>query len=128
MKVSNLMLFTLLVLVGFCSCEKDSVKPSKSAVVEINPLFLKEGGDDDEDPIIQGHIFDDGILVDTVTTSIIPAGSQIPIRTTTDNSFQEQVPNGTYFFEITPEGEDPVTTGNYVIDDDVEIRVYLDSI
>lgn len=119
------MLIVCLVLVtGIYSCEKEVVKPSNDAILEISPT-VKAGGDDDEDPIIQGFVKDNGVLVDSVITAIVPSGTTIPYATTSNNGFNVQVPAGTYFFEVTPQGKSTVTTDEFSVQEDVAINIHI---
>lgn len=126
--MSNLMMFTLLVLFGFCSCEKEEVKISKTSTIEINPSAAKDDGDDDDDPIIQGRVLEDNQLVDSVVTEIYSTSTRTLVRETGNNGFNLQVPVGTYFFKITQEGESLIETDDFQVLDDIDITIYLDSI
>jgi len=127
MKNEKLLIFTLLVLVGFCSCDKKDVRKNQKARVEVIST-AREGGDDDEDPIIQGFVYDQGVLVDSVRTSIIPAGTNDTLASTEDNGFTMQVPPGSYYFEVAPDGKDSVTTDDFSVLSDMEIHIHLDSL
>lgn len=111
-------------MVGICSCEKEEVTPKKVVKVEISSQE-KDGGDDDDDPIIQGFVYKDSVLVDSVRTAIVPVGSVIPFEVTTDNGFQMQIPEGSYFFEVTPFGKSTIISDDISIKDDAVIDLNI---
>lgn len=126
MVTDKLMIFTLLVLAGFYSCEKDEIKVEKQVKIEQNPLLNKDGGDDDDDPIVQGLVYRDSVLLENVITEIIPDTSQTPIGVTNLNGFQFRVPLGKYYLKVTPNHETSVFSEVFDVTGDVVMNVILE--
>lgn len=128
-KLNSLQLFTLLVLVGFASCEKEENILTQEENVIFEVLQLKEGGDDDEDPIVQGVVTDrqenplEGVLVEIYEQDgIFPVDTEI---TSEDGLFSFQVPKGKYFLMVTPPNQNPVTSDVFNLVSNMSITVQV---
>lgn len=125
MKNTISLLAIALCLVGVYSCQKEDVRPTAGNDINITPLGFRDGGDDDEDPIIQGYIKKDSVLVDSVRTFIFPTGSQAFVFQTENSNFEAQVPKGSYFFQFISSVGDTTTTSDYWVGGDMEITFNL---
>lgn len=123
-KLNNIQIFTLLVLVGFASCDKVETEVQD---VNFEVENLKEGGDDDEDPIVQGKVVNaqsnpiNGARVDIYEENgIFPVDS---MTTGSSGLFEFQVPEGNYFLMVTVPGRNPVSSDVFTLDSNVYIEV-----
>ena len=117
-------MFTLLVVIGFCSCNKVELTQNERIPVVVKPSDTK-GGDDDDDPIIQGIVlFDDTVALDVVT-AIIPEFSEIPLDVTTANGFLFQVPRGNYYLKVTQAENEPELTEVFSITENISVTINL---
>ena len=92
---------------------------------------VKDGGEDDEDPIIQGkvkkHNFDpvDDAFVETMT-----AGTNVRVGSVYTNDlgeFVQQVVAGIYYFKVTVPGEStPYVTDTIHVTKDREVTIFVD--
>ena len=119
------LVFTLLVVIGFCSCDKDESVKSKGVSLKITPQEEK-GGDDDDDPIVQGVVLNGDTLAENVVIAIIPEFSEIPVDVTNANRFTFQVPVGNYYLKLTQAKNDPIQTEVFNVAEDIEVTVHLD--
>ncbi|MCJ8289270.1 MAG: hypothetical protein HRT58_08130 [Crocinitomicaceae bacterium] len=124
MKNYNL-IFTLLVVIGFCSCNKDEFAKNERGHLTITPSEAK-GGDDDDDPIVQGIVLDNDTLVVDVVTAIIPEFSETPVDVTNANGFSFQVPRGNYYLKVTQAENEPIQTEVFNVTEDISLTVNLD--
>jgi hypothetical protein len=122
---------TLCILAGFfSSCEKVELIPGGEAnILSITPLNEFRGGDDDEDPIIQGLVADSqqsGIA--SAQVELVKSGKTRAFRTTTtdtDGAFTVQAPAGDYYFRITPSGGSPSNTSVFTLTVDVSMTIEI---
>lgn len=128
-KLNNLQVFTLLILVGFCSCQKDVVKVSPVELKSFEVQTLKEGGDDDEDPIVQGKVVDaDENPINGALVEIYEETAAFPTDSATSDSFGKfefQVPEGNYYLMVTLTGRNPVSTDVFNVDSDMQVTIQL---
>ena len=132
MKSSNIMLASLLILIGVgaitVSCRKQQF--NCKAKVEITPV--KNGGEDDDDPIIQGRVKKKhnlspiaGAYVETISYS-----SDSVVRSSYSNDegeFKQQVPANTYYFRVTiPGGSKQFITDTVGINANSLVEIVID--
>lgn len=109
------------------SCEKEQNNVDKRLDVQVSEMQLKDGGDDDEEPIVQGIVFQsDSSLASGVYTEILPESSTTVLNATTANPSSFHVPEGTYYLRITPSGQSPILTNVFAVTSNVTVTVYLD--
>lgn len=135
MKKNNFMLASLLILVGMgaitVSCRKgQNAKNYKKTQVEL--VTSKDGGEDDEDPIIQGRVKKkhslsaiDNAYVETIsyTTNEISRASY----SDEDGEFQHQVPADIYYFRVTVSGEStPFLTDTVHVEENSLVTILID--
>ena len=117
----------MLVLVGFCSCQKEEVNASKTESVSLEFQNLKEGGDDDEDPIVQGKVVDgEDNPVGNAFVEIYEDGAAFPLDSTTTDAtgeFEFQVPMGSYYLMVTLPGQNPVSSDVFEVESNVQITI-----
>ncbi len=122
---------TLLILASLIpSCKKVEIIPGDEAnIVSITPLNELRGGDDDEDPIIQGLVVDgEQNAVPNAQVELVKSGRTNAYCTTTSDSsgeFTVQAPAGDYFFRITPSGSDPTSTSVFTLTVDVSMTIEI---
>ena len=122
---NNKLILALFAVIVFGSCTKQETKPNESALVTIQPLGTK-GGDDDDDPIVQGIVLEDDTIALDVVTAIIREGTSIPLDVTNANGFSFQVPRGNYYLKVTQASNDPVCTDLFSVSEDMYVTVNLD--
>lgn len=109
----------LVIMVGMttlCSCGKDKPVAPSDLVIDTctGEVTLRGGGDEDDDPIIQGDIADgESNPVPNASIELFKDGDTTASQTTTSDSngdFSFQTPTGDYFIKATPTGLPTVTT------------------
>ena len=111
------------------SCEKEQLKPTEckgKTTIE----HTKDGGDDDDDPVIRGKVKNKNSLVVIpgagVETCSYPAGITVATKVTDSlGDFEEQIPVGIYYFKITPVGGSTVTTDTIRVNKDMNFTLYI---
>lgn len=118
------LVFTILVVIGFCSCDKDESVENKRVTLKITHQEAK-GGDDDDDPIVQGVVLDGDTLAENVVIAIIPEFSEIPVDVINVNHFSFQVPVGNYYLKLTQAENEPIQTEVFNVAEDIQVTVHL---
>lgn len=127
------MLASLLILVGMgaitVSCKKEQVIKSRKAQVEV--VTLKDGGEDDDDPIIQGRVKKKHNFapIDNAYVETIAYSSDNTIRTSytdSDGAFEHQVPASIYYFRVTVPGEStPIITDTVHVSSNSSVTILI---
>jgi len=116
----------LALLVGtFVSCEKNKYEPTSTASIETQTYPTKDGGEDDEEPIVQGMVFIDSVLATNVETAIYEEFATTELEHSASNPSSFQVPEGNYFLRIFPPNQSPVNTSVFVVTANMDVKVYL---
>lgn len=133
MKSNKFLIASLLILIGtgaiLVSCKKENGRV-KRVRVEVGTSNEK-GGDDDEDPIIQGKVKHHNLTpVYNATVETIRYPANVIVGTEYTDSlgeFEQQVDSATYFFRVTVPGvSTPYITNRVLIDKDTPITIYVD--
>lgn len=106
-----------MILAGcLASCEKSDIeKQNEKGHVIVRPIGNdnRGGGDDEEDPIVDGLVEDgNGVEVPNAEVEIFEARGAVAIDSDTTDSngiFQVVVPVGDYYFEVTSGGSTTTT-------------------
>jgi len=112
------------------SCEKEQLKPEEK--VKTSNGQAKDGGDDDDDPVIRGKVKkSNGLAVDNASVETFEYGSDDKLGTVyTDElgDYGYKVPPGIYYLKVTnPNSNIAVYTDTvHVHDDDVVLNVTAD--
>ncbi|WP_430406286.1 Vmc-like lipoprotein signal peptide domain-containing protein [Fluviicola sp.] len=133
MKNYNLMLASLLILVGVgaitVSCKKQVVKNRKT---QVEVVTSKDGGEDDEDPIIQGRVKKKhslSVIDDAYVETISYTTNEISQASYSDDNgeFEHQVPVDVYYFRVTVPGEStPFITDTVTINENSIVTILID--
>ncbi|MEM0997468.1 MAG: carboxypeptidase-like regulatory domain-containing protein [Bacteroidota bacterium] len=123
------LLFSISILFGLFvafSCEK--IRPAD--LQENQPVLLATGGNDDDDPIIQGYVKNDQ------ATAIIGADvyvhdaelGVIAAQTLTDANgyFEMQVDSGDYSIEVAASGYSTYHSGSFALESNISFSVVLE--
>lgn len=122
---NNKLILALFAVIVFGSCTKVEVQTNERIPVTIEPSQTK-GGDDDDDPIVQGIVLLNDTLAVDVVTAIIREGTNIPVDATNANGFSFQVLEGNYYLKVTQAENDPVLTDVFSVSEDISVTVDLD--
>ena len=102
------------------SCEKEQIKPTKESKVKTPETQAKDGGDDDDDPVIRGKIRKSNLtFVDNASVETFEYGTDEKIGTTyTDElgDYGQKVTAGIYYLKVTN-----LNSNNYVFTDTVHV-------
>lgn len=128
------MICTLLIIVGFCSCEKNEHEPQTLeaflTIVNTSTDTGRDGGDDDEEPAIQGEVEDaNGQPLSGARVELVPSGKTAAIRSEICDSqgeFAMTAPAGDYYFRVTPVGGTAQNTAVFTLLDDVTVTITLE--
>lgn len=134
MKRHNYLIASLVILIGMgaitVSCKKDrNAVNRKGQVTCENPT--RDGGDDDEDPIIQGKVRKQNFTPhEDAFVETMAYGSNIRVATDyTDElgEFERKVEAGIYYFKITPYGETvPFVSDTVHVNHNVQVTITFD--
>lgn len=123
----------LFILIGLgvitVSCEKEKTAPRKA---ELTIEYAKDGGDDDEDPVIRGKVKKKNsvVVISGATVEILTYGTNIKIGeeyTDSLGNFEDQVPAGIYYFKVTIPGNSiPIVTDSVHVSKDVQVTIEVD--
>lgn len=126
------LLFTILMLTGLFACGKEETIKSevtKTAKVTITSIAEREGGDDDEDPVIQGIILNAlSETVSSATVELIPKnGIEFVDVDLTDNDGQFSLvgETGSYFIKVILEGGTTVITEDFSLTENISITIEI---
>ena len=135
MKRHNYLVASLVILIGMgaitVSCKKECNKKNRKAQIVTCEGVTRDGGGDDEDPIIQGKVKKQNFTpVDTAFVETMAYGSNIRVGTDYTNNlgeFEQKVDAGIYYFRITPFGEStPFVTDTVHVADDIQVTIIID--
>lgn len=118
-----------MIIAGFCSCDKEEeLTKTKQAKIELETRPNNDrGGDDDEDPIIQGLVIRQGIAISNPDEiSIISDSSNLVVETTQNNGFTFKVPSGSYKIKVKPENEPAQYTAPFVLNENSSATITLE--
>lgn len=111
------------------SCEKEQLKPAEcngKTTIE----HTKDGGDDDDDPVIRGKVKNKNTLVAIpgagVETFTYSTGTKVATKVTDSlGDFDEQLPVGIYYFKVTPVGGSTVTTDTVHVNGNMNLTLAI---
>lgn len=135
MKRHNYLIASLVILIGMgaitVSCKKDRNAVNRKAQIVTCENQTRDGGDDDEDPIIQGKVKKQNFTpVDDAFVETMSYGSNICVATDyTDElgEFERKVEAGIYYFKITPYGETvPFISDTVHVSQNVQVTFIVD--
>ncbi len=133
MCLNKKMICALLIVVGFCACTKEECQKSgraSLAVVSTNSGFSRDGGDDDEEPAIQGLVMDSsGNTLSGAKVELILENKVDPIRTEvcdTRGMFEMTAPVANYYFRVTPVGGESSNTEVFALVEDVHVTIIVE--
>ena len=111
------------------SCKKEQCAKYRKA--KITTIQAKDGGDDDEDPVIRGKVKKHSLSpVDSAYVETITYGSNVSIGAEyTDNlgRFDQKADSGIYYFRVTVPGiSTPYVTDTVHVNKDIEVTIFVD--
>lgn len=109
----------------FVSCEKNQYASTPTALIETQTYPTKDGGEDDEEPIVQGMIFVDSVLATSVETSICEEFTTTELDHSPSNPCSFQVPEGNYYLRISVSNGTPVNTDVFAVSANMDVKVYF---
>ncbi len=123
-------MLTIITIGGFCSCSKVTLEEDKTGKLCVTTIDnLEKGGDDDDDPIIQGLVLDnEESPVSNATVHLYKAGTTTILDTDVTDSngeFDFVVTAGDYYFKVIPQVQNPVTTNPITVTADVQVTIYV---
>lgn len=133
MRKNRMMVASVVILIGMgaiiVSCKKE--QGAKYRKAQLTTTQAKDGGDDDEDPVIRGKVKKHslavvgGALVQTMTY-----GTNVQVGTVYTDSlgeFEQQVASGIYYFKVTVPGNSvPFATDTVHVSKDIEVTIFVD--
>lgn len=134
MKNHKFMIASLLILVGMgaitVSCKKEQSVKNRRAQVEV--VTLKDGGEDDDDPIIQGRVKKKHSLsaIDNAYVETITYSTEKVVNASYSNNeggFEHRVPVNMYYFRVTVPGQTtPFITDTVRINENSMVTIFID--
>lgn len=131
---NKFLIASLLILIGMgaitVSCDKDKTYAKKAKlIVECSPE--KDGGEDDEDPIVQGKVKKpSGLAIDSASVKTVAYNTNIIVASTYTNStgdFTQKVDAGIYYFSVLVPGETvPFITDTIHVYKDKQVTIIVD--
>jgi hypothetical protein len=129
MQRNKILLASLLILIGVgaitISCEKEKTANLQRA--RISASRQKDGGDNDEDPVIRGKVKKNNLPISGALVETIDRDTKVRVGSAATNDlgeFTQHVAKGTYFFRVTIPGFSiPYVTDAVSVDKDTEVRI-----
>jgi hypothetical protein len=120
---------SIMIIAGFYSCEKAEIEEVKKARIVVEEVHNDRGGDDEEEPIIQGWVKDedDQTPISGANVKIFHINQSNPTAsriTDINGEFQMTVPTGTYYFKVTHAGS-TTQTNNITVNGDMNVTIYI---
>lgn len=110
------------------SCNKEQTAKCRKATIT---AVEKDGGDDDEDPVIRGRVkkTNNSVIVNATVETVMYGtnASQGTVYTDSLGEFQQKVKAGIYYFKVLVPGETiPYVTDTVHVNKDVEITITVE--
>lgn len=112
------------------SCKKDQYANNRKA--ELTVVHAKDGGDDDEDPVIRGKVKKkaNSQVIANAQVETMTYGTNVRVGSVYTDSlgdFAQQVTSGIYYFKVTPPGfSTPYVTDTVHVTKDIQVTIEVD--
>ena len=112
------------------SCKKEQIAKCRKA--QLTAVEAKNGGDDDEDPVIRGKVQKKNtfVVISNAYVETMAYGTNIragSVYTDSLGNFKQKVPAGAYYFKVTIAGSStPSVTDTIHVNKDIDVTISLD--
>jgi hypothetical protein len=110
------------------SCKKE--QPAQRLKAQMTTAQAKDGGDDDEDPVIRGKVKKNNLALFGAEVETVTYGTNVRIGSVYTDSlgeFAQHVSKGTYYFKVTVPGfSTPYVTDTVSVTKDTEVNISVD--
>ncbi len=120
---------TLLIALGAItvSCKKEQCVKHQKA--QLTTVQVKDGGDDDEDPVIRGKVKKNSLEVDSAYVETMTYLTNLrvgAVYTDENGDFEQRVEKGVYYFKVTLPGySTPYITDTVHVNNDIQVNITI---